>query len=48
MKLTDEQTFAVDSFKTSQSLKVSAFAGTGQYIDIDSYCQVHIKKVACT
>ncbi|TFW33598.1 UvrD-helicase domain-containing protein [Massilia horti] len=30
MKLTDEQANAVDLFKTSQSLKISAFAGTGK------------------
>ena len=30
MVLTDEQTNAVDLFKTSQSLKISAFAGTGK------------------
>lgn len=30
MKLTDEQALAVDQFRTSQSLKISAFAGTGK------------------
>ena len=30
MILTDEQTHAVDLFKTSRSLKISAFAGTGK------------------
>lgn len=30
MKLTDEQAHAVDLFKTSSSLKISAFAGTGK------------------
>lgn len=30
MNLTDEQSNAVDLFKTSQSLKISAFAGTGK------------------
>lgn len=30
MKLTDEQAYAVELFKTSRSLKISAFAGTGK------------------
>lgn len=30
MQLTDEQIHAIDLFKTSQSLKISAFAGTGK------------------
>lgn len=30
MKLTDEQALAVEHFRTSQSLKISAFAGTGK------------------
>ena len=30
MTLTDEQSYSLDLFKTSQSLKISAFAGTGK------------------
>lgn len=39
MKLTDEQSQAVESFKSSQTLKISAFAGTGKTSTLTAVAQ---------